>query len=475
MEYYLHRSSIDVPSVDLFQWHSREGALERLSPPWQPFNLIDKKGGLRDGTVEISMSITPLLKIKWLIKHLDTEYIEGKRFVDTQIKGPFSHWKHTHDIIPNGNSSSHLEDRIEYRLPLGKIGTFVAQKIVTRKLEEMFQYRHRIVKQDNDIHCIINKNNHPLTIAITGSTGFIGSSLVPFLTTGGHKVIRILRRTSKIDRKANGEFAYWEPNKSSSKLFSSGNIDAVVNLAGENIEGKWTREKKKRIQDSRIQTTKSLCDSLVSLDRPPEVLVSASAVGYYGDRGDEVLSEESNPGDGFFPEVCREWEEATEKAISSGIRVLNIRIGLVLSSSGGILRRILGPFRIGIGGKIGSGKQYISWIALDDLLGIVLHTISNKSMSGALNAVSPNPIANRDFTRILGKILSRPTLISIPSFAARMAFGELADAALLSSVRVLPTKLLRSGYEFRFPKIEQAFIHTLGKRMRNSTTNTDGK
>jgi uncharacterized protein len=463
MEYYLHRSSVDVPPTDLFQWHAREGALERLNPPWQPFNLIDKKGGLKDGTVEIAMHITPFLRIKWLIKHLDTEYIEGKRFVDTQIKGPFSHWKHIHDIIPYGNSSSLLEDRIEYRLPLGKIGRLVAQKIVTKKLQEMFQYRHRIVKQDIDFHCTINKKNNPLTIAITGSTGFIGSSLVPFLTTGGHKVIRLLRRTSKINRNVIGEFGYLEPNKSFSNSLSGRDINAVINLAGENIEGKWTRAKKKRILESRIQTTKSLCDSLVCLDRPPEVLVSASAVGYYGDRGDQVLSEESNPGDGFFPEVCRKWEEATEKAKSSGIRVLNIRIGLVLSSSGGILARILGPFRVGLGGKIGSGTQYISWIALDDLLGIVLHTISNKSIAGPLIAVSPNPITNRDFTRILGNVLSRPTLISIPRFAARMAFGELADAALLSSVRVMPTKLLRSGYQFRFPKIEQALRHTLGK------------
>ncbi|HYA83772.1 MAG TPA: TIGR01777 family oxidoreductase, partial [Candidatus Bathyarchaeia archaeon] len=460
MEYYLHRSRVDVPPIELFQWHAKEGALERLNPPWLPFNLIDKNGGLRDGTVEIAMRFTPFLNSKWLIKHLDTEYIEGKRFVDTQIKGPFSHWKHTHDIIPYGNSSSLLEDRIEYRLPLGKIGRLVARKIVTKNLEEIFQYRHSIVKQDTDIHCTLIKKNNPLIIAITGSTGFIGSSLVPFLTTGGHKVIRLLRRTSKINRKTIREFAYWEPNKLSSQFLSGVDINAVVNLAGENIEGRWTKQKKKRILDSRIQTTKSLCESLVCLDRPPEVLVSASAVGYYGDMGDQVLSEESNPGDGFFPEVCREWEEATEKAKSSGIRVLNIRIGLVLSSSGGILRRILGPFKMGLGGRIGSGTQYISWIALDDLLGIVLHTISNKSVSGALNAVSPNPITNRDFTRILGNVLSRPTLISIPRFAARMAFGELTDAALLSSVRVLPIKLLRSGYQFRFPKIEQALRHT---------------
>ena len=170
------------------------------------------------------MRITPFLRSKWLIKHLDTEYIEVKRFVDIQIKGRFSHWKHTHDIIPYGNSISLLEDRIEYRLPLGKIGRLVARKIVTKNLEEMFEYRHRIVKQDDDVHYTINKKNNPLTVAITGSTGFIGSSLVPFLSTGGQKVIRLLRRTSKINRNVIGEFVYWEPNKSFSKSLSGRNI-----------------------------------------------------------------------------------------------------------------------------------------------------------------------------------------------------------------------------------------------------------
>jgi uncharacterized protein len=266
------------------------------------------------------MRITPFLKIKWLIKHLDTEYIEGKRFVDAQIKGPFSHWKHTHDILPYGNSRSLLEDRIEYRLPLGKIGRLVTRKIVTKNLEEMFHYRHRIVKQDYDIHCTINKKNNPLNMAITGSKGFIGSSRFPFLTTGGHKVVRLLRATSKINRNVIGEFVHWEPNKSFSKSLSGMDINALVNLAGENIEGKWTRAKKKRILESRIQTTKSLCDSLVRLDRPPEVLVSTSAVGYYGDRGDQVLSEESKPGDDFFPEVCRESHQRIPSTIEETLR-----------------------------------------------------------------------------------------------------------------------------------------------------------
>jgi ligand-binding SRPBCC domain-containing protein len=223
MEYYSYCSKIDVPSTDLFRWHASEGALERLNLPWQPFNLINKKGGLRDGKVEISMHVTPLVQIRWLIEHLDTEYVEGKRFVDVQVKVPFSYWKHIHIIIPNGNSSSFLEDSIEYRLPVGKLGRIVAHKIINNKLEEMFQYRHRIVKQDNHIHNTINKNknenNGPLTVAITGSTGFIGSSLVPFLTTGGHRTIGLVRQTSKINTNAIGRLVKWEPNESSLNPF----------------------------------------------------------------------------------------------------------------------------------------------------------------------------------------------------------------------------------------------------------------
>jgi uncharacterized protein (TIGR01777 family) len=325
-----------------------------------------------------------------------------------------------------------------------------------------------------------------MTIGITGSSGFLGSSLIPFLTTGGHKVVLLIRYPSNPNdnnnlHQKNVRSVQWNPSSASlnNKIYDE-NIDAVVNFAGENIFGRWTKEKKKRIFDSRVNTTRSLCKLLTSLNKPPKVLVSASAIGYYGDRGDEVITEES-PSPSFFlssisassssshhtdflSDVCKNWEEATQVAKESGIRVVNLRIGTVLSSSGGMLSKILPIFKLGLGGRIGKGNQYMSWIALDDLLGLILYAIVNEFITGPVNAVSPNPITNADFTTTLGKVLSRPTSFSIPEFLIKSALGEeLANAAILSSARVIPNRLTKVGYKFRFPYLESVLQHTLGK------------
>jgi uncharacterized protein (TIGR01777 family) len=307
-----------------------------------------------------------------------------------------------------------------------------------------------------------------MTILLTGSTGFIGSSLTPFLTTGGYKIIHLLRsQSSQFENNAHKSLQ-WDPISGSLDLPSIEGVDAVVNLAGENIYGRWTKEKKNKILSSRVESTKFLCKSLASLDKPPKVLVSASATGYYGsnNRGDEILSEDNSPPDGsldFLSEVCRQWENATEIAKQAGIRVVNIRIGVVLGAAGGMLAKILPPFKIGLGGRVGSGKQWISWIALDDFLAIILHTINNESIKGPINAVAPNPVTNADFTNILAAILSKPAKFTIPSFIVKKVFGELADVALLASTRVVPSRLLQTGYQFCFPNLELALRHTLGK------------
>ena len=340
----------------------------------------------------------------------------------------------------------------------------------------MFDYRHRLTREDLRVHTTANKirgTDKPMTIGITGSSGFLGSSLIPFLTTGGHRVIRFIRRCpatddDKLDLK-NVKSIQWNPYSSpyvdvSSLNDNNNQMDAVVNLAGENVFGRWTKKKKKRIFDSRVNTTKSLCKLLSSLDKPPKVLVSASATGYYGDRGDEVLTEESQSSTGFLSDVCRNWEEATQIAKESGIRVVNLRLGIVLSSSGGMLSKILPLFKVGLGGRIGNGNQYMSWIGLDDLLGLILYAIADESISGPVNAVSPNPITNTDFTTTLGKVLWRPTILSIPESIIKLALGgELANAAILSSSRVIPERLIKIGYQFRFPYLESVLRHTLGK------------
>ena len=238
----------------------------------------------------------------------------------------------------------------------------------------------------------------------------------------------------------------------------------MVHLAGENIAaGRWTPELKRRIHHSRANGTRVLSDALAKCAQPPKVLVSASAIGYYGDRSDEVLTEESRLGTGFLAAVCRDWEAAVEPAKRKGIRTVLLRIGVVLSTEGGALKRMLLPFKLGLGGVIGDGKQYMSCIALDDAIGAIHHAIVTDSLSGPVNVVSPQAVTNREYTKALGKVLGRPTLFPLPAFAARLAFGEMADELLLSSARVEARKLLASGYTFRSPTLESILRHGLGK------------
>jgi uncharacterized protein (TIGR01777 family) len=299
-----------------------------------------------------------------------------------------------------------------------------------------------------------------MNILVTGATGLIGTALISLLTQNKNRVIRLVRKTQL----APGEIG-WDPYAQTLDKEPLEGLDAVVHLAGENIaDGRWTAGKKLRIRESRIQGTRFLAQSLASLFDPPKVLVSVSAIGYYGDRGEELLDEESDPGKGFLADVCREWEAATAPAVMRGIRVVHPRLGMVLSTAGGALARMLPPFRLGIGGRIGNGQQYMSWITIEDLVGVLDYAIHNGSLHGPVNAVSPNPLTNQDFSIMLGRVLSKPAFLALPAFAARIAFGEMADALLLASARVLPTRLKESGYLFQFPEVEDALRHVLETR-----------
>jgi uncharacterized protein (TIGR01777 family) len=255
----------------------------------------------------------------------------------------------------------------------------------------------------------------------------------------------------------------WDPAAGSIDKEGLEGHDGVVNLAGENIAERWTLAKKARIRESRVKGTRLLADALAGLSQPPKVLVCASALGYYGNRGSEVLREDSGAGSGFLAEVCQEWEAAAEPAKQKGIRVVHLRIGIVLSPAGGALAQMLLPFKMGVGGKVGSGQQYMSWVALDDVVGAIHHTLSTESLGGAANAVAPNPVTNLEFTKTLGRVLGRPTIFPMPAFAARLAFGEMADGLLLSSARLEPAQLTASGYQFRYPHLESALRHLLAK------------
>lgn len=288
-----------------------------------------------------------------------------------------------------------------------------------------------------------------MRILVTGATGLVGSQLVETLKSQGHHVLRLVRNQPQ------GGDVFWNPNKREIDKEKLEGLDAVVHLAGENIaSGRWTQEKKERIRASRVEGTKFLCETLSALKAPPEVLVSASAIGYYGDRCDELLTEQSSSGNGFLAEVCREWEAATGAAKAGGIRVVNVRIGVVLSTRGGALQKMLPPFKMGGGGKLGSGKQYMSWIALDDLIGVIQHAMNSKELSGPINAVAPDAVTNEEFTSALGSALHRPTIFPVPGFAVHLLLGEMADELLLSSARVKPEKVLASGYSFKHPQLQ---------------------
>jgi uncharacterized protein (TIGR01777 family) len=298
-----------------------------------------------------------------------------------------------------------------------------------------------------------------MKILISGSHGLVGTALIKALETDGHEIFRLVRHYPNTENEIE-----WSPDRYSIQLARIEGFDAVVNLAGESIaEGRWTDEKKRRIRESRVKGTKLLGDALANLTSRPKTFICASAIGYYGNRGDETLTETSAPGDDFLAEVCVEWEKATALATEKGIRVVNTRFGVILDANGGALAKMLPPFRMGIGGKIGSGKQWMSWIALDDVVGALKFALANETLSGPVNFVAPNPVTNSEFTKTLGKVLSRPTLFPIPVFGVRLLFGEMADALLLSSQRVAPERLKQAGYEFEYSNLEPAMSHVLAK------------
>ena len=296
-----------------------------------------------------------------------------------------------------------------------------------------------------------------MKILVTGATGLVGGALVPLLAGGGHEVVRLGRNAPGA-----GDVR-WDPERGVLDAKSLEGFDGVVHLAGENIAaGRWTAEKKRRIRESRVNGTRLLAETLAGLEQSPRVLVSASAIGFYGDRGDEELTEGSPAGSGFLSEVCREWETATEEAEGKGVRVVHARLGVVLARDGGALAKMLTPFRLGAGGIIGSGRQYMSWITLDDTVAAIGHLLATEAASGPVNVVAPAAVTNREFTKTLGRVLRRPTLFPMPGFAARLAFGEMADALLLASTRVKPAGLLDSGYAFGHGTLEEGLHHVLG-------------
>lgn len=454
MHVFRYRSTLPVPAEFAYAWHTREGALERLLPPWVDAVVLARRGTIEEGNVELEFRLGPL-KFRWHAEHYGG--VPGREFHDRSVHGPFSLWDHTHRFTPTGPTACSMEDEVRYRfLPIPLADGWVNQLVVRHELERQFAYRHRVLAHDLRRH--FEARSKPLHFAITGSSGLVGSTLCAFLSAGGHRVTRLIRGTP---RRA-GE-ARWNPHTGEVERSSDEPVDVVVHLAGANVgEKRWTPDRKAEIRASRVDTTAALAAEIAHWHPRPRTFVVASAIGYYGNRGSEWVDEDSPAGNGFLPSVCEAWEAASRTAEESGIRVVRLRIGVVLTPRGGALARLWWPFWLGLGGPTGNGTQYISWITPDDLVAIILYCATESSIHGAVNAVAPEPVTNTDFAQALARALRRPAWLPVPAPAVRWFLGEMGQELLLSSTRVRPARLQHFGFEFAYPRIELALAHVLG-------------
>lgn len=443
-----YESIVDHPLDEVFAWHTRPGAMPRLVPPWQPMTVVAETPSLADGRAVLGLPGG----LRWIAQHDPNQYDPPHRFVDALSSDglmswpprAIGWWRHTHDFAEAGPGRTRVHDRVDTTVP-------------GAGLRPTFVYRHRQLADDLAAHRdAAQAGADPLVVAVTGASGLVGSALTALLTSGGHRVVRLVRGTPR-----SPDERRWDPRDPAPGLLAG--CDAVVHLAGASIAGRFTDAHKAAIRDSRIEPTRRLAE-LAAAGDGPRVFVSASAIGFYGfDRGDAVLSEDSARGGGFLADVVADWEAATAPAAQAGLRVVTVRTGIVQSSAGGTLRLFRPLFAAGLGGPLGSGRQWLSWIGLDDLLDVYYRALWDDRLDGPVNAVAPDPVRNADYTRALAAVLHRPARLPVPSFGPRLLLGaqgarELAEA----DQRVLPTKLAALGHRFRQPRVEQALAHQLG-------------
>ncbi len=449
---------LPVAAGQAFAWHERPGALERLVPPWEPVEIIERRGlGLAKGSrVSLRTRCGPW-KLRWDAEHID--YERGRRFVDVARRGPFARWEHTHEFVDLPEGGSLLRDRVEYALPGGALGRALLGGWTRRKIEALFAYRQATTREDlrfSSDHAQAKAKR----ILVSGASGLIGSALLPFLRTQGHEVRRLVRRQARA-----ADEVEWNPASGRIDATSAGDIDVIVHLAGAGIaDARWTEDRKRVLRESRVAATRALAESLADLPRPPRVVIGGSAIGFYGEGGDSWFDETSPAGGGFLADVTRAWENAWAPLSGAGTRRVYLRTGVVLSPAGGALAKMSPAFRLGLGGRVGNGRQWWSWISIDDLVGAIGHAIEVEAVRGPVNAVAPAPVTSAEFASMLGRVLGRPAIFPAPAWALRLALGRgLADEALLASQRVRPAVLASTGYRFRHENLEAALRHVLGR------------
>lgn len=437
-----HTAIFDSPVEEVFAWHARPGALSRLTPPWLPLRVVQEAGSLRDGTAVLVLPGG----LAWRASHLPEGYEPGRRFTDvlsTPVLGDLLGWRHTHVFEAELSGGTRIEDHVRTRVP----GRFLAAT---------FGYRTRQLAGDLAAHeRWPAPGDRPLTVAMTGSSGLVGSALTALLTTGGHRVVRLVRSDPA------GTDRLWQPDAPAPDLLDG--VDALVHLAGASIAGRFTASHKQKVRASRVGPTRRLAE-LAARARLP-VLVAASAIGFYGaDRGEERLAEDSGRGDGFLADLVADWEAATGPARDGGARVVSIRTGIVQSPRGGMLRLLRVPFQAGLGGPVGDGHAWTSWIGIDDLTDIYLRALLDPRLQGPVNATAPAPVRNRDYAHALASTLRRPARLPVPAVALEAVLGEEGARELaLASQHVLPAKLTAAGHPFRYPAIGGALDHLFGR------------
>lgn len=453
-------SILPAAAGDVFDWHTRPGAFERLQPPWDPAEVLERTGeGITPGTsVVVKVSVGGVSQ-RMQVEHTRLE--PPTLFEDVQRKGPFARWIHQHRFRPEGEQETRLEDHLDYALPLGALGRTVAGGSVRSRLERLFAHRHRVLAADLRRHGEAGLT--PRTFLISGASGMLGSALVPFLTAGGHRVRRLVRRRARLA----DEFE-WAPGSRPLNPAALEGVDVVINLSGANLgEKRWTPSRKSVLKSSRTDPTATLAAALAAAPEGPHgqrVFVSLSASGYYGhERGDLVLEDDAPNGSDFMAQVCRVWEEAARPAAEAGVRVVHPRLGPVISVSGGMLQRLLLPFRMGLGGRVGDGRQWLPIVSREDVLGAILFAVATPELAGPFNLCAPNPVTNRDFTRTLARVLGRPSPTLLPAPALKVAFGELAEAALLGGQRVIPSRLAALGFRWQHRTLEEILRFELGR------------
>jgi len=454
-----YASPMPASAAVLQQWHQSPGALRRLMPPWMKAEVVEQSGANAPGDwVRLHASVAGPVGFDWTVVHEALPEPDALGFADVQLSGPFESWRHEHRYLPRTEDTSQLEDRLMYQLRAGSLGEGVAGGWVTSILDRMFELRH--LRTWNDLVRMQDAGfQRPLKVAVTGASGLIGRRLIPFLQGGGHEVFSLVRRDPQNDHEI-----HWNPATGEIDAVSLEGIDAVVHLAGVSIAGgRWSASRKEAILRSRVDGTRLLAKTLARLQSRPSVFVSTSAVGFYGDTGEQTVTEESPAGTGFLADVCVQWEAAADPAREAGIRVVHPRFGVVFAGDGGMLPLIALPFKAGVGGKLGNGQQGMPWIGLEDLIGVLLTSIADERLEGPVNAVSPQRTTNAEFTRAMGEALGRPTILPVPAAPMKLAGGELAESLILVSQHVAPARLESVGFHFAFPRLVDTLRIELGK------------